>query len=176
MNQGESTSSVRPTDAFKALGVPARFDLDGRHLRQALAQRLARSHPDASGDSSASIDLNGAYRQIADPLGRAEELLRVFAAPEVDRKALPPGFLLEMMELRERADAAAGDAAALRGLRVEAEAMRSDALERIRTAFASVTGERITAEAAAEVACGINVVRSFDRMLEQLDREGGALG
>ncbi|MFM1805704.1 MAG: hypothetical protein RL136_2583, partial [Planctomycetota bacterium] len=35
---------------------------------------------------------------------------------------------------------------------------------------------RITAEAAAEVACGINVVRSFDRMLEQLDREGGALG
>ena len=80
---------------------------------------------------------------------------------------------MEMMELREQADAASGDAVALASLRSHAREMRNQAIERIALHFESIGGPPLTASVAQAIRVELNVVRAFDRMLEQLDREAG---
>jgi hypothetical protein len=87
---------------------------------------------------------------------------------------MPQPFLLEMMELRERADLCAGDAAATAALRDEAVSRRDEAVAEIARLFAHPSAGAMDAGAAREVIAQINVVRAFERMMEQLDREQGA--
>jgi hypothetical protein len=117
--------------------------------------------------------VNAAYRTLVDPLARAVELLQLRQAPVVDQRALPEGFLLRMMELRERVDESKEDPASIDALRSEAEGERVAALARLAEAFASDPTGQIGTEAAQAVWIEINVVRAFERMLEQLDREAG---
>ena len=67
-----------------------------------------------------------------------------------------------MMELRERADEARGESSLLEQLFREARDGRSEALSAISNAFVS---------RAQLIRAKLNVVRAFDRMLEQLNRE-----
>jgi hypothetical protein len=80
-----------------------------------------------------------------------------------------------MMELRERVDESAGDAAAIAALQVEAEHERSAALGRLAQIFASISTGSVGAEAARAAWTEMNVVRAFDRVLEQLQREAGGV-
>lgn len=162
-----------PSDPFKVLGLEPSFDIDSSRLRAVWLRRAAQEHPDASGSMGASADLNSAYKVLSEPVSRAEALLGLRSAPEVDPKRLPDGFLLVMMELRERADDARGDSAALAALRAEAEEGRRAALAAISQAFRDCALPRMSCEAAQLVRIQINVLRSFERMLEQLDREAG---
>lgn len=136
-------------------------------------QKAALHHPDAVGVGAESTCANDAFRQLSDPLQRAEVMLRHTGAPSVDERALPPGFLLEIMELRERADEAHGDHAATSGLVAEATDRRQVALEAIASVFRAARGRPMEAAEALEIRTQLNVVRSFDRMLEQLAREQG---
>lgn len=90
-----------------------------------------------------------------------------------DERALPPGFLLEIMELRERADEVHGDQEATLGLVAEASGRRQAALESIAGVFRAARGRPMEPVEALEIRTQLNVVRSFDRMLEQLARERG---
>lgn len=162
---------MNAADPFAMLGLPRRFDLDARALRSAWMQRVAAAHPDASGGAGEAALLNEAQRTLADPLARAAAILELGGAPATDERALPEGFLIEMMELREAADEAAGDPARQQALLGEARARRESGLARIAAAFARGDGA-VDADTAHEVRMAMNIVRSFDRMIEQLAREG----
>lgn len=160
-------------DPFQALGLPARFRLDAQELRKAWMRRVSQVHPDALGSSAEGTYANDAFRQLSDPISRAHAMLRHRGAPAADERAMPDGFLLEMMDLREQADAARGDADAVASLRAEAVRRRDDAIERIASVFDSAAAAPFATESTQAVLVELNVVRAFDRMLEQLEREAG---
>jgi DnaJ-domain-containing protein 1 len=158
---------------FAVLGLEPTFDVDPRRLRAVWLQKAALHHPDAVGVGTESTCANDALRQLSDPLQRAEVMLRLTGAPTVDERALPPGFLLEIMDLRERADEAHGDEQATSELVGEATDRRQAALETIGGVFRAARARPMEAVEALEIRTQLNVVRSFDRMLEQLARERG---
>lgn len=132
------------SDPFDALGLPPQFRLGAQELRRAWMRRLAQVHPDAVGTSEKGTCANDAFRVLSDPITRAQALLRRLKAPDGDERAMPEGFLAEMMDLRERADAAAGDPDALDALRSEAVASRERAIERIAVNFDAAGGSTRT--------------------------------
>ena len=91
---------------------------------------------------------------------------------------MPQEFLLEMMELRERADACGGDPAAIDELRAEAGSRREAAVAEIARLFSVDAAGPLDSGRAEQVIGQINAIRAFDRMIEQLDREssGGSAG
>lgn len=167
---------MRRSEAFQVLGVEARFDLSPRDLRAAWMRRAAAVHPDAAGAIDDSARVNDAMRILSDPIQRAQALLELRGAPEGDARALPQEFLLEMMELRERADGCAGDAARTEELRAEAMSRREAAVAEIAAGFAASGAGAIDAASARRIAERIGVIRAFERMVEQLDRELGSGG
>ncbi len=174
---------MRPSEAFAVLGLEPRFDLTPRDLRAAWMRRAAAAHPDAQSDARSgnegSLDrsarVNDAMRVLSDPIQRAQALLELRGVAPSATRALPHAFLLEMMELRERADAAAGDSVAIAALKAEAAGRREGEIARIARAFSTASDGSIDAAVVEE---SILAVRAFDRMIEQLDREardeGGA--
>ena len=166
-------SEPSPRDPFLILGLPARYRVDAQELRRAWMRRVAQVHPDAAGSALESTYANDAFRVLSDPIGRAQALLGRLGAPSGDDRAMPQEFLLEMMELREEADAAQGDIPSTVALRAEANRRRGDAIERIASVFDAASDGSISPDAAQAVRTELNVVRAFDRMLEQLEREAG---
>jgi hypothetical protein len=165
--------SPAPNDAFEVLGLRPEYRISAQELRRRWLQMAAKSHPDAAGSLTTGTCVNDAFRVLSDPILRANLLLQRFRAPAGDERAMPQGFLLDMVELRERADELQGDPPRLAELRAEADRRREEAIEGIARTFDGVQSERITTEDAQAVRVLLNVVRAFDRMLEQLDREAG---
>jgi molecular chaperone HscB len=131
-------------DYFARLGLPRRFALDAAELERRYLARSRAVHPDyhaagASADLSASLELsaglNEAYNTLRDPFARAEYLLTLSGGPTAQQeKNLDPSFLAEMMEYRERIEAAAagGD---------DADSIRGDLRERENDHESRVAGE-----------------------------------
>jgi molecular chaperone HscB len=103
-------------DHFERLGLPRRFSVDAGELERAYLARSRVVHPDyhvgASGaDLAASLELsaamNEAYNALHDPFARAEYLLKLEGGPSAsEQKQMPPAFLAEMLEARERIEEA----------------------------------------------------------------------
>jgi DnaJ-domain-containing protein 1 len=165
-------ASDSSSNAFAVLGIEPTFDLDARRLRSVWMRRAAAVHPDSAGAAHESAAVNESYRCLLDPRSRAIALLALLGAPTVDQRAVPEGFLIEMMELRELADGVRQDPVGAESLRRRARDASAEALERIRGVFARVADAGWTEECAREVWMQLNVLRAFERMLEQLDREG----
>lgn len=161
-------TTMRPSDAFAVLGLEPSFEIAARDLRAAWMRRAAAAHPDAAGAVAESARVNDAMRVLSDPIQRAQALLELRGVRLSEARALPRAFLLEMMELRERADDAAGDPAAGAALRAEAVERREAEIARIGALFAEIA-DGVGPIAAIEES--ILAVRAFDRMLEQLARE-----
>ncbi|MCE7973659.1 MAG: hypothetical protein DYG92_04930 [Leptolyngbya sp. PLA1] len=92
----------RSSDPFELLGLPRTFELDSERVRRAYLRAVAGIHPDAGGEDEAASAINEARETLADPMRRARALLGDGGAGTGG--ALPPGFLAEMLELRERID------------------------------------------------------------------------
>lgn len=165
-------------DPFALLGISPRFAIQAAQLRSAWMRRAASLHPDADGSVDESAAVNDAYRTLADPLARAGVLLALGHAPPGDERALPAGFLMELVELRERVDECSAGSAAWNAVRDEVRGLRSSALDEIGVLLdAPGNGEApIDTVVAQSVRTAMNVVRSYDRVLEQLDREAGGPG
>lgn len=90
-------------DPFQTLGLPARFDLSPSAIERAYLARIASLHPDlGEADERAAASLNDAKSDLLDEERRAEALLGLLKGPgKSEDKSLPPGFLAEMMEIRE---------------------------------------------------------------------------
>jgi molecular chaperone HscB len=100
------------SDHFQRLGLPRRFSVDAAELERAYLARSRVVHPDyhlagSGADLGASLELsaaiNEAYKTLRDPFTRAEYLLKLEGGPSAsDQKQMPPAFLAEMLEARER--------------------------------------------------------------------------
>ncbi|MFM7133382.1 MAG: hypothetical protein ACKO0W_03600, partial [Planctomycetota bacterium] len=157
---------------FEVLGLAPRFAIDAAEARRAWMRRAAQAHPDASGAVDESARLNAAFRALQDPVLRAEALLALRGAAPAPAAALPQAMLLELMDFRERVDAARGDAAAEAEVLAEAREARERSLGRI-GGLLDAGGAGDLVAIASEVRSELAVVRAYDRVLEQIAREGG---
>src|SRR6185312_2309691 len=99
-------------DYFSRLGLPRRFALDAAELERHYLARSRAVHPDyhaggPTADLAASLELsaalNEAYTTLRDPFTRADYLLSLEGGPTAaEQKQMPPAFLAEMLEARER--------------------------------------------------------------------------
>ena len=154
-------------DPFALLQLPSTFTLSTDALDMAWMRASATAHPDAGGSVNHAAQLNEARELLANPEQRANLRLNMLGGPNADQdQRLPDGFLMEMLELRERIDA-----------EIEAEGVP-------RHAVASVGGYRVhqvlqkitpvlDAESASkddrtEVRLVLNQVRYLERLREQL--------
>lgn len=131
-------------DPFAVLGLAARFDVDPAAVRAAYRVRAANLHPDRASDAAervslarASAELAEAQRILLDPVRRGEAILAAHGGAVTSG---PPSgeFLVEMMELREAIDAAAGDPAALATLRIGIEDRVAQAVDRLGSTLADL--------------------------------------
>lgn len=94
------------SDPFDVLGLAPSFDLEPGLIRTRYLGEMARIHPDLTrGDDEAArraARLNQARGVLEDPEARGGALLRRLGGAEKDAdKALPAGFLMDMMQTRE---------------------------------------------------------------------------
>src|SRR5438045_1637380 len=101
-------------DFFQTLGVDRRYHLDGAELEARYHERSKLYHPDrhAKADPQtrvknalATSQLTQAYRTLKDPIKRAEYLLKLEGMAISDERTgrkVSPGFLVEILELREQ--------------------------------------------------------------------------
>jgi DnaJ-domain-containing protein 1 len=166
---------IRTADPFDTLGLPATFVLDAARVERAALAKLAQLHPDVSDASVleemeiAAARMNAARDVLLFSLSRAEALLKRLGGPakEAD-KSLPPGFLMEMMEVREQVEqaVASGDSAACTTWMAWAMDQRAQMEATAAALFAKAATD---AGALREVRVQLNQWRYIERMIEQLD-------
>ena len=97
-------------DAFAVLGLNPSLKLDPALLEQRYRDLQRQLHPDKFVNAAPSmrreslaraVSVNEAYRLLRDDVSRAELLLARYPGHEPAEGAADPGFLMEMMELRE---------------------------------------------------------------------------
>ena len=112
---------------FELFGLPAVFSLDQEMLEKAYRDIQSQVHPDRfahAGDAERRASLqwttrvNEAYRTLKSPVQRGKHLLELHGVDVAfeTNTAMPPEFLMQQMELREKLEEAK-DAAGLDDLR-----------------------------------------------------------
>lgn len=160
------------SDAFGALGLPARFDLDPKAIEAAFFERSKELHPDRFATAPAaervaalskSRALNDAYQTLKKPVPRAEYLLAQRGVKIGDNERLDPEFLMEILEEREALSEAraAGDLAKIEGFQKSWKGKRAAAIARLGEQFAVDDLEAIKRE--------LILLRYIDRYLEECD-------
>jgi molecular chaperone HscB len=133
---------------FELLGVPALFALDEAELEKRHRELSKALHPDRyvgrpSSERrealSRAISVNEAFRQLRDPISRAEALLSQLGR-DVSEGSQPkpsPALLLQVMEEREALSVArrAGDRARVERIANAAGGRAEEAAERMADAF-----------------------------------------
>ena len=106
--------NLQSTD-FELFAVPARFAQDRAQLDARWKELQREAHPDRFAAQGAaaqrvamqwSARINEAYQRLKDPQRRAAYLCELNGAPiqAENNTAMPPDFLLQQMDLRERLD------------------------------------------------------------------------
>lgn len=171
-----------PGDPFAALGLPRRFDLDDQQIETAFLRRIAQAHPDlepaeghpdpggdATADTAILID---ARAVLADPERRARALVRLLDPAGAPDRTLPDGFLMEMMELRQRIEEElAADGAHATDARARWEAFAEARRQGHIARFAALAGRSLQSDpdALAQARAELNAWRYTERLIEQLD-------
>lgn len=164
-------------DPFALLGLPRRYDLDKHSLDRAYLARSAALHPDLAGDADPdTLDhaaaLNRARETLQDPERRAIALWKLLGggSTSTDDKALPPGFLMQVMEWREELEAAYArrDAASLAEFERLAEQRRAEHQRAIAALFAQAQTAPASAALLQKIKLELNAWRYTERLLEQL--------
>ena len=132
--------NLQSTD-FELFDVPARFAQDRAQLDARWKELQRRVHPDRFAAQGAaaqrvamqwSARINEAYQRLKDPQRRAAYLCELNGAPiqAENNTAMPPEFLLQQLELRERLDDAQS-AEALDHITAESRRLGRDMLQKI---------------------------------------------
>ncbi len=174
-------------DAFEILGMPRRFGVGADEVERAYLSRVAGAHPDVVGGDDESArrmaELNEAKRALLDDERRANVLLASLGGASADAdKTLPPGFLMEMMDVRERMDAEVGAvpaqsqerAAGVARWRGWGRERRAEAIGEVRALFeraASASGAERSG-VLREIRVQLNAWRYIERLLEQVGSAG----
>ena len=134
-----AAKALTSSSHFELFGLPAVFSLDQEMLEKAYRDIQSQVHPDRfahAGDAERRASLqwttrvNEAYRTLKSPVQRAKHLLELHGVDVAfeTNTAMPPEFLMQQMELREKLEDAK-DSSSLDGLRQEMSGVKSD-LER----------------------------------------------
>lgn len=161
------------SNPFQTLGLPERFDLDAAAVERAYLARISALHPDLSGAADPdeqdrlAAALNDAKAELLDAERRAEALLALRGGPgKSDDKTLPPGFLMEILEVREEMEAdLATDAA---GARAKWDAWASARRTGHAAELAPLLDGAPTTEGLRRARLILNQWRYVERMLERL--------
>ena len=132
--------NLQSTD-FELFAVPARFAQDRAQLDARWKELQREVHPDRFAAQGAaaqrvamqwSARINEAYQRLKDPQRRAAYLCELNGAPieAENNTAMPPEFLMQQMELRERLDDA-HTAEALDEISAESRQLARDLLQKI---------------------------------------------
>lgn len=155
-------------DAFDVLGLLPHLELSPADIEAAYLKRAALAHPDITGgedeSARAMARLNDAKRTLLDLEKRAQAIVARLGGPsaEADR-ALPAGFLMEMMQTREamESEIAADPAAAARWRQWGIDKRREHAAEVSRCLQRSdLKSARLA----------LNAWRYIERLIEQVGR------
>src|ERR1051326_2496998 len=119
MNAGavRASTSSRPQSHFELFGLPIAFGLDQEALEKAYREIQAQVHPDRfahAGDAERRASLqwttrvNEAFQVLKHPVSRARHLLELHGVDVAfeTNTAMPPEFLMQQMELREKLEQA----------------------------------------------------------------------
>lgn len=162
---------------FALLGLDARYDLDPAVIERAFFEKTKELHPDRHATAPASERvavlqrsraLNDAYQIVKRPVARAEHLLEQAGVTIGDNEQLDPGFLMEILELREEL-AEARTAGKLDDVARHERAMkdrRSAAIASLAPLFSRAEGPD-RAAALADLKRTLIVLRYLDRYLEE---------
>lgn len=164
-------------DPFAVLGLERRFDLDAAAVDRAYLERSAASHPDmaaqhamadmGSEDDEQIAELNRARQVLGDPEQRAVVLWKLWGG--VESKDMPAEFLMEMMEVREEIERAAGDKAAGAKWELWAADRRGEHQRNVGAQFAKlVPGASANAAILKQIKMELNAWRYVERLIEQL--------
>lgn len=175
------------TDHFERLGQPRRFSVDPAAVEREYLARSRQVHPDfhhlgSGAEQRASLDLsaalNEAYLTVKDPVRRAEYLLGLLGGPSArEEKALDQAFMLEMLDLRERIEAAkaAADPAALAAIEGELAGMRDDRMRAIAGQFDRYDGlpldDANRPRILGDIRRGLNAVKTVQSLLRDVRPE-----
>ncbi len=134
---------------FEVLGVPLLYALDERELEKRHRDLSKALHPDRyagrpSGERrealSRAITVNEAFRQLRDPISRAEALLEQLGRPisETNQPKPDTALLMQVMERREALSAArrAGDRSRMETIATQATDDAEEVAEQMADAFA----------------------------------------
>lgn len=159
-------------DPFQTLGVERRFDLDEAELHRRYVAAAAEAHPDRYADpieqaeaADRAARINEAYRTLSDPERRANALLIALGGASKEQDdSLPPDLLMDMMQVRERLEAAvarddSGEQTALEAWAVDQRQAHLDNAARLFTA------EEPDLQ---QVRVELNALRYVERMIEQM--------
>lgn len=170
-------------DPFKLFGLAPAFRIAREDVEQAYLARSTGLHPDLSaGNDDAArqmAELNQARSVLANPETRAEALLTRLGGPSASQeKALPDGFLAEMMEVRERVESALSESPdqARRTWDQWSRQEREQAIDAVDKLFDEVSSPRSSRprlEVLREVRIRLNAWRYIERLIEQLDPGAG---
>jgi molecular chaperone HscB len=164
-------------DDFSLFGLQRGYALDRSELDARWRALQAQVHPDrfaAEGAAAQRVAMqwamrvNEAYRRLRDPVSRAAYLcgLHGVAVQGEGGAAMPPGFLAQQMQWRERLEEAR-DEAALRELDDEAAAAEREAFGRLGR---QLDGAADAASAANEAAATVRALMFVRRFREDLSR------
>lgn len=157
-------------NAFEALGLPVRYDINQSDIEHAYQARIVSAHPDLAGDGIQTDPslLNEARRSLHDDETRARCVLAI-RAPGVQAPPLTPEFLGEILDVRERAQEAVdrGDASAIEHWRQWADRQRRE----LSANFSDLVGngtDTLPQDIARQAAGVLQRWRYIERMLEQV--------
>jgi molecular chaperone HscB len=169
---------------FDRLGLPERFDIDRKDLDRKYLAWSRELHPDyfqakspveQSQSLSLSAALNDAYATLKDPYRRAEYLLRLWGGTSAsEHRAMPLGFLEEVLELRmeieEAKEEGSLDPPRARELHDRITNEREASMAAIASAlqqWQSAESKR-TADGLASIRERLNTVKYYDGLLREL--------
>lgn len=162
-------------EPFALLGVPPEFPIDESRLRRAWLKATGANHPDRAVDQEAAhrtlSAVNQAYRTLSDPERAANALLARMGGPSPDQaKAMPNGFLMEMLEIRDELEEAKAtkDPERIAKLEAWADEQRGMWMARVGEQFAAHGEANDQRDAIRQ---SLNAWRYIERLIEQLDPE-----
>lgn len=173
-------------DPFAVLGLARLYRVDRGAVQRAYLARAAGVHPDVARGGGSEVEegveanaaaLNRAKETIDDPEKRAVALLGLLARDAnvrfeaADERALPPGFLMEMMDVRERMEADRGDTAKMAEWERWAEGRRAGHEANAARLFDAAV-VKPDAETLKAIRLELNAWRYVERMVEQMDELG----
>lgn len=164
------------SDVFEVLGLKRAFTVNAKEVQERFIALSAANHPDRYTDPLDQADaaerasvINDAKRVVSDPMLRALALLELLApgAAKADTNALPPGFLMEVMEIREGIEEAKeeGDKAKLEQMKGAAEREFKERME-VMGGLLDKACAGADAQAVAGARLELNALRYVKRMIE----------